>query len=111
MPSEDKGKARSEHAKRQEQITKQWQAFATHNGKQAYEDLMQYIDDQREMFRKYAENQAMPHPNPQKAGEMVPIDNDMVAALLQNSRGLSIVKTYIASRVDSGVAQPNNTTK
>ncbi len=96
-------KAREESQKanqaKYEQIAALWSNFATGIGKIAYDDLMQYIESQREMFRKYAEERVMPHPNPQEG--KVPIDNEMVAALLQNSRGLSIVKTYLESRVDT----------
>lgn len=87
----------------QNKITKEWQNFAATHGKAAFEDLMAYIDGQREMFRKYAEERAMPHPN----GEgQVPLDNETVAALLQNSRGLNIVRTYITNRVNASDVAP-----
>lgn len=79
----------------QDKIVKSWKAFSHTAG---YEDLMRYIDDMREMYRKYAEERAMPHPN---GKETVPLDNETVAALLQNSRGLNIVKTYIELRVNT----------
>ena len=84
----------------QEKIVKAWQAFST---TEAYEDLMKYIDMQREMYRQYAEERAMPHP---MGDGVVPLTNEDVAALLQNSRGLNIVRTYIELRSNSaGVAQ------
>lgn len=103
-PSE---KAHKELSEKQRKVVQQWQAFATVHGREAFDDLITYIDDMREMYRGYAENRAMPHPS--KPDEYVPIDNETVAALLQNSRGLSIVKTYLTSRVDVQVAQTNKT--
>jgi hypothetical protein len=86
----------------QQKIVKAWKAFS---GTEAYSDLLSYIDDTREMYRKYAEERAMPHP----MGEgVVPLTNEDVASLLQNSRGLNIVRTYIELRVNSAdVAQSN----
>lgn len=105
----DGTKARDELAKRQARIARQWKAFAATTGKDAYEDLIQYIDDMREMYRKYAEDRAMPHPNPQMKGQVIPIENETVAALLQNSRGLNIVRTYLTTRV--GQVAPTKKTK
>ncbi len=107
MAKTDAEKARQEYQNRYEAIAGQWNAFATGPGKEAYEDLMRYIDSQREMYRKYAEERVMPSPNPTEG--VVSIDNEMVSALLQNSRGLSIVKTYLESRVDTQVAPINKT--
>lgn len=87
----------------QKKITKQWQNFSKGTGREAYADLMTYIDSLRAMYLKYAEDQAMPHPI--KDGEIVSLSNDMIASLLQASRGCGMVKTYIQSRVDSDVAQ------
>lgn len=105
MSKDDAIRANKEAQDVQAEITRQWKNFATVNGRAAYEDLMRYMDDQREMFRKYAEDKAIPHPS--KQGELVPIDNETVAALLQNSRGVNIIRTYISSRVNQAdVAQP-----
>lgn len=90
----------------QQKITKQWQNFAKGVGRDAYKDLMDYIDSQQKMYLKYCEDQAMPHPTVKD--EIVPLSNDMIASLLQSHRGLGIVKTYIQSRVDSDVAQSTN---
>jgi hypothetical protein len=68
---------------------------------------MQYIDSHREMYRKYAEERMMPHPNPDVG--QVAIDSETCAALLQNSRGLHIIKTYLESRVDTQVAPTSKT--
>jgi len=87
----------------QEKIVKQWKSFATISGKDAYKDLMEYIDAQMAMYLKYCEDQAMPHPR--NTEQVVPLSNDMISTLLQNRRGLGIVKTYIQSRVESDVAQ------
>ena len=106
MADEKKAKARKEGQALQAKITQQWAAFANVTGREAYEDLMKYIDGQREMFRKYAEERAMPHPNPHAEGKMVPLDNETVAALLQNSRGLNIVRTYIVNRVNTDDVAP-----
>lgn len=100
----DATQARQEHKKLQERIVGQWKDFSRTD---AFQDLMQYIDQQREMYRKYAEERSMPHPNPEMG--QVAIDNETVAALLQNSRGLNIVKTYLMSRVDNQVAPTSKT--
>ena len=92
-------------AEKQASIVNQWQAFSH---QLAYQDLIEYIDSMREMYREYAEERAMPHPDPNK-GETVFLDNETTASLLQNSRGLNIVKTYIESRVDSDVVQKSQT--
>lgn len=106
MVKQTKGtKSRNEAAELQTKISKQWQAFANTTGREAYEDLMKYIDGQREMFRKYAEDRAMPHPNV-NMNTVVPIDNETIAALLQNSRGLNIVRTYISNRVNTNDVAP-----
>lgn len=105
MPDPKKDKARKEYDQLQAKITSQWASFANVTGREAYEDLMKYIDGQREMFRKYAEDRAMPHPNP-NAGGVLTLDNETVAALLQNSRGLNIVKTYISNRVNTNDVAP-----
>lgn len=92
--------ARDEFQKKQARIVKQWKAFSR---TEAYQDLMEYIDAQRAMLLKYAEERQMPHP---KAGEgLMPLDNETVVACLQNSRGLNIVKVYIEGRTSDGVAQ------
>jgi len=105
MADDKKLKARTEASKLQAKVTSQWATFANVTGREAYEDLMKYIDGQREMFRKYAEERGMPHPNP-SVGGLVPLDNETVAALLQNSRGLNIVKTYISNRVNTKDVAP-----
>lgn len=104
MADIDKAKLREQTQKRQVKITKIWQSFAVGAGKEAIKDLFEYIDGQREMYRKYAEDMAMPHPLDPK--QSVVLSNDMIAGLLQSSRGLGIVKTYILNRIDSDVAQP-----
>lgn len=103
MADQDKARMREASLKKQEQISKIWQAWALGPGKLAIEDLFQYIEQQREMYRRYGENRAMPGPDGKGSYS---IDNDTVASLLQNSRGMYIVKTYILNRIDSGVAQP-----
>lgn len=81
--------------KNQAKMVQQWKVFSK---QEAYQDLIEYVESQREMFRQYAEDRAMPHP----LGEgIVYLDNETVAALLQNSRGLNIVKTYIELRVNA----------
>lgn len=93
--------ADKEASKKQKAITKQWQLFATISGRDAYKDLMEYIDLQRELYRQYAEDMQMPSPT---GKGMVHIDKDTAAILLQNSRGLRIIQTYIRNRVDTDVA-------
>ena len=96
-----------EEMKRQKRITQQWKSFATTYGKEAYEDLMEYAEMQREMYRKYGEELTMPNP---LGDGIVPIDVNMAAILLQNSRGINIMRTYIHSRVNAeDVVQPKKT--
>jgi hypothetical protein len=98
-------KASDDFQKKQKRLNKQWQDFATGYGKEAYEDFLRYADDQRDMFRKYAEEMTMPHPT--KPGEHLTLDANMIAVLLQTSRGVNIMRTYIANRVNlRDVAQP-----
>lgn len=103
----DKGQKRDEAQELQAKVTKQWQNFANTTGREAYRDLLAYIDDQREMFRKYAEDRQMPHPNGD--GTYITLDNEATASLLQNSRGLNIVRTYLLARVEPQVAQSKKT--
>lgn len=108
--SETGQKAREDFAKQQARITKSWQMFyATPGGKAALDDLFAYINNQKEMYYRYGEDLAMPHPNPTQG--LMPIDLQMAGSLLQSSRGMTIVKTYIQNRIDMNVAQPNKTTK
>ena len=104
----DGQKLRDEGAKKRRVVAAQWQNFERGVGKVAYDDLMDYIDSQREMYRKYAEERMMPSP---KGNDMVSIDNETVAALLQNSRGLSIVKVYINNQLEVDVSTPEQQTK
>lgn len=103
MANPDAQTARDEADALQKKITKQWQNFASMTGREAFADLIQYIDNLRAMYIKYGEDQAMPHP--MKEGEIVPLTSDMIAGLLQSSRGCGMVRTYILSRVGSDVAQ------
>lgn len=106
MADADKEKARELENQKQAKITKQWKNFAKSNGREAYRDLMEYIDSMGGMYIKYAEDRAMPHP--QGNGKVVMIDNETIGALLQNKRGMSIIQTYIRNRVESDVAQSTN---
>jgi len=92
-------------AAKQRRINDQWKKFATTFGREAYEDLMEYADAQREMFRKYGEDMAMPHPK--QPNEVIPLNEKTIASLLQTGRGINIMKTYITTRANvSDVAQP-----
>jgi hypothetical protein len=108
MASEKAAKEREDFTKLQAKITKQWQTFATTFGREAYDDLMKYIDSQRELYRQYGEDMAMPHPL--KSDEKVSINAETISALLQNGRGMHIIKTYITNRANAGdVVQPKKT--
>lgn len=98
MSKKDAERTKKEFEQKREKITTQWAAFKTKNGPDAYADLMEFIDLQRSMFIKYAEDMAMPHPL--NAGETVTIPPETAALLLQRGAGLSIVKTYIESQAD-----------
>lgn len=87
-----------------DKIRKQWVGFANTHGREAYEDLMKYIDAQREMYRRYAEERAMPNPN--DPSHLLALDNETVAALLQNSRGLNMIRTYIQGHVNAEDVAP-----
>lgn len=109
MADVDKAEARRVSSEKQARITKQWNTFANEYGREAYEDLMSFCNSVREMYIKYGEDQAMPHPT--KAGEVVQLSNDMIASLLQARRGAGMIQTYISNRVDTDVAQPTKPTK
>lgn len=79
-------------AAKQRQIVSEWGAFS-HT--EAYKDLMDYCELQREMLLSYAEEMAMPHPS---GKGVVPINGEMSTFLLQNRRGINIVRTYIRLR-------------
>jgi hypothetical protein len=101
MADADKAEARRVGSEKQARITKQWSDFSR---TEAYKDLMEYCDGLKEMYIKYCEDQAMPHPT--KTGDVVPLGNDMIASLLQARRGAGMIQTYISNRVDTDVAQP-----
>jgi hypothetical protein len=102
----DGTQARDDFAKLQTKIKKQWHNFATSTGREAYEDLMQYIDSQREMLIHFAEELEMPSPD---GKGMATIPQETAATFLQTTRGLRIVKTYIQNRIDADVAQSQKT--
>lgn len=102
----DGQQAREDYSKLQGKIMKQWQNFAKATGREAYEDLMQYIDSQRDMLIHFAEELEMPSPD---GKGMVSIPQETAATFLQTTRGLRIVKTYIQNRVDTDVAQSQKT--
>lgn len=106
MADADKAELRAAMAKKNEKIQEQWAGFSRTD---AYEDLMQYIDGLKDMYMKYCEEQAMPHPA--KPDDVVPLGNDMIASLLQARRGCGMVQTYIRNRVDTDVAQPTKPSK
>lgn len=92
QPKKIDTKARDEAAAMQKTINNEWQTFSkTH----AYKDLMEYMDAQLEMLLGQAENMQMPHPN---GKGLMPIDGKMSNLLLQNRRGVNIVRTYIRLR-------------
>lgn len=98
---------RTEAAEKQKRIIKQWREFANGYGRDAFQDLLDYSDDLRKMYIQYAEERTMPHPN---GSGSVPIDSETVNSLLQNSRGVNIMRTYILSRVNAeDVVQPKKT--
>lgn len=84
-------KAKEEAAAKQRAINSQWKEFSK---TAAYKDLMSYMDDQSAMLLNYAESLQMPDPS----GKMVGIDGKMSNLLLQNRRGVNIVRTYIGLR-------------
>lgn len=97
--------AKQTESEKQASIVNQWQSFSN---TLAYQDLMDYIDGMREMYREYAEERTMPSPDP-KSTTPIYLDNETTASLLQNSRGLNIVKTYIEARVEADVVQKSQT--
>ena len=84
---------RQEDARKAERIAAQWTAFATKYGKEAFEEFMDYMRFNREMLISYAEERVMP--SPVGEGEQVIINAETSSSLLQNARGIGIVKTYV----------------
>lgn len=97
--SKEAAAKRAEFAKIQSKVIKGWKAISSQYPL-VMEDLFAYIDQQRELYRQYGEERSV---------NGAPIDDHTVSALLQNGRGMRIVKTYIQSRIDADVAQPKKT--
>ena len=81
-----------ESSKKEQVLRNQWIEFAKTD---AYKDLMAYMQMQGDMLLQYAEELQMPNPNPTIGGK-VAISGEIANLLLQNRRGINIVKTYIS---------------
>lgn len=97
----EKTERRKDSQDEQKKISAQWKGIAS-TYPHAYEDLLKYLDNLKEMYHKYGEERSMPGPD----GKQYSIDNDTIASLLQGARVCGMVKTYIVNRVDYDVAQP-----
>lgn len=76
-------------------IARQWHTFSKTD---AYEDLIQYINNQHDMLISYAKERVMP--SPAVDGEQIILDNETANSLLQNARGSDIVKSYVEGYVN-----------
>ena len=97
-----KVKTPTESDLKQRQIVNDWTAFSKTAG---YKDIMEYIDRHRTNLISFAEERAMPSPD---GKGMVSLNNETASSLLQNARGMNIVRTYIRLRSEDGVVQNNN---
>lgn len=91
MPTKNKNVIGESSAKEQ-QLRNQWVDFSKTD---AYKELMDYMTSQGNMLLQYAEELQMPNPNPNIGGK-VAISGEIANLLLQNRRGINIVKTYIS---------------
>lgn len=82
-------------AKRIKLITNQWRTFSK---TAAYKDLMEYCNQNQAMLLDYAEEMVMPSPVAQ--GEQITLSIEKAHSLLQNRRGIGIVKTYVDGYVN-----------
>ena len=99
-------KIREEASSKQKQVSLQWRGIAT-KYPQAYQDLIDFLNNMEEMYITYGKERAMPGPD----GKKYTIDDHTISALLQGARVCGIVTTYIRNRVDLDVAQPITTKK
>lgn len=88
-------KANQEAAKREKMIANQWRTFSK---TAAFKDWMQYCEQNKEMLLEYAQEMVMP--SPVKNGEQIILTIEKAHSLLQNRRGIDIVKTYVDGYVN-----------
>lgn len=83
---------------RLELVTAQWRKFAHEYGKEAYQELMDYIEMQ-DYFAILAAKGPISTFS-EEDGQQVKFDRENAAALLQRSVGYDIVKTYVEGYVN-----------
>lgn len=86
------GKVIGQDDKKTQLILTEWATFSKTT---AFKELMQYMDDNRQLLHDYAEERVMPSPID---GKKIAIDSETSNSLLQNARGINIVRTYIRLR-------------
>ena len=91
-----RAKEEAQEAKRQKRIRNEWREFSK---TLAYEDLLDYMKNNDEMLVAYAKERVMP--SPISNGEQVILTTESASSLLQNARGIDIVKTYVEEYVNS----------
>jgi hypothetical protein len=85
-----------ERASRERSIANQWREFAK---TAAYKDLVEYMETNQAMLLEYAQEMVMP--SPVAEGQQLIIDEKKAFSLLQNRRGIDIVRTYVDGYVKS----------
>lgn len=88
-------KQKQEAIKLQKRIANDWNAFSK---TAAYKDLQEYMSSNMEMFLDYSQEMVMP--SPVAKGEEIIIPIEKAHSLLQNRRGVAIVKSYVDGYVN-----------
>lgn len=100
MSKETAKQAQEDEKNKQSALSAQWKGIASQYPN-AHKDLIDFLDNLRDMYINYGEERSMPGPD----GKKYTIDDHTIAALLQGARVCGIVKTYINNRVD---VEPKN---
>jgi hypothetical protein len=86
---------KEERTKLQRRIANDWKTFSK---TAAYKDLQEYMESNMAMLLEYSQDMVMP--SPVGKGEEIIIPIEKAHSLLQNRRGLAIVKTYVDGYVN-----------
>ena len=88
-------KANKERIALNRRIHNDWVAFSK---TAAYKDLQEYMGSNHDLLVGYAKERVMP--SPVGKGEQLIIDGETSSSLLQNARGIDIVRTYVEEHVN-----------
>lgn len=89
-------KRQKEEASLQKRIANQWVEFSKTD---AFKEFSDYMSMNQDMLLEYAQEMVMP--SPVEDGKQVILSVEKSNSLLQNRRGIGIVKTYVESYINS----------